>query len=697
MTTEVKPAPIARRSRRVIVALATITLGLASVSTARAAVTLQDILVEPATASLVPGQAIAYRAIGKYSDGSTQNITSRVVFVSRNSEVVAVSAAGAGQAVASGRTEVSATDPTTGRSSRTKAQVTVAAMTALTVSPTAMRLVPGSTGNVRAIASFDNGVEGVDVSALVNWASDKRTVASVVKNGDGTVTVSALRLGNTRLIAKDPDTGLQSDKTTGLLAVTQTVVPRLTGITIVPDTLQVVAGDKATVQAVGSYDDGSSSDVSAKVTWTSTRTSVATVAPVSGGAEVTGAAPGDARIVATEPESGVASSATTGLVTVTRRPKLLSFRIILESPAVRVGGRTGVSALGTFDDGRSDVDISDAVDWTSTDPRVGDLAASPDGGVDVVGISPGSFKIKARNRETGIKAESPQKVAVVSTLASVAVSPAKKTIRLGARNRLAAVGTFERGVTVDLSRDVQWSSSATDVASVDVQGRVTGLKPGRTTISAVDTVTGLTSTASGGDSTVTIVGDLLSMQVTPAVLALGLGEVGALRAGGTFADEPSSVNLTGKVEWVLSDPTVASITPAGGVACLAQGSTWVSAVDPATGISSNASGGDAQVLCAIPITGIAVFPATLQLKLDKTKKSKAFLTYANGTQIDITKRVQWDSTNKLVATVDGTEPNIGRVKPQTPGQATIFVTDPVTKLGSTSPGGTSLAVTVVGP
>jgi len=417
----------------------------------------------------------------------------------------------------------------------------------------------------------------------------------------------------------------------------------------------------------------------------------------SGGVSVAAVSPGTAVMVATDPKTGVKSSTSSGIVTVTRKAQLVSMRIVLAAPAVRVGGRAGVIALGTFDDGTTDVDVTASVDWTSVDGRIADVVATPAGSAEVVGVAPGFVKIKARNRDTGLKAESPQKITVVGNLASLVVSPAKRTIRLGTRSRLTAIGTFERGVTVDLSKDVQWSSSDSSVASVDAQGRVQGLRPGRATVSAVDPGTGIQSSTSGGDSAISIVGALLSIDVTPGVLALGMLDVGALRASGRFLDEVASVNLTGKVEWVVSDLTVVSVTPAGGVSCLAPGSAFVSAVDPTTRISSTSSNGDAQVLCAIPIAGIAVFPDRLQLKVDKSKKVKAFLTYENGTQIDITKRVTWDSTNKFVATIDTKEPDIGRVHGQSPGQATVFVSDPVTQLTSNGPGGTSLQVVVVGP
>jgi trimeric autotransporter adhesin len=353
--------------------------------------------------------------------------------------------------------------------------------------------------------------------------------------------------------------------------------------------------------------------------------------------------------------------------------------------------------LGRFDNGAEDVDVTAQVEVTTSDRKVARAVVNPDGTTGLLGVGAGAVRVKARDPLAGVKAESPDKLTVVTTLAKLSVTPAKRTIRIDTRTRLNAIGTFEQGITVDLSREVQWTSSAPAIAPVDTQGRVTGVAPGKAVISVLDPVTGATSTASGGDSTITIVGTLLSIEVTPRVLVLALGEAGALRAGGLFDGEPASVNLSSKVEWIVSDPTIISINPAGGVSCLAQGSTFVAAVDPVTSISSSASNGDAEVLCGVPIAGLAIEPATLQLKLDKTKKVKAFLSYANGTKLDVTKRAKWDSTNELVATVANEEPNIGKVSPQAPGEATITAVDLVTGTSSTGAGGTSLAVTVPAP
>lgn len=669
-----------------------------SSSALAAVVTLKDITLSPATTSVIPGQTVSYSATGVFSDGSTQDFTTRVVFASRNPDVVSITAGGLATGVESGRTEIYATDPSTGKVSRIKAQITVATLSALKIEPATVNLDPGATATLKAFATYDNGTTGIDVTSALDWSSGKRTVATVVKNGDGTVVVTAIKFGIAPITARDPDTGIKSDKLTGVVNVGGAGGPKLTSITISPASQQLVVDATAAVQATGNYDNGTTADLTAKVDWTSNKPDVAGVVKnLDGTVTVTAIAPGNALLVATDPGTGLKSSSATGIVQVIAKPKLVALEIVLAATATRVGSTVAVTALGRYDNGDEDVDVTALVEWGVSDRRVARPVLNDDGTVNLLGVAPGIVKIKARDPVAGVKTEGPDKLTVVATLAKIAVAPAKKTIRIDTRSRLNAIGTFERGITVDLSREVQWTSSAPAIASVDTQGRVTGVSAGRATVSVFDPVTGASSTTTGGDSAVTIVGTLLSLEVTPRVLVLALGEAGALRAGGLFEGEPASVNLSSKVDWIVSDPSIISINAAGGVSCIAQGSTFVSAVDPVSGVSSTTSNGDAEVLCGVPISGVSVVPATVRLKLDKTKKVKAFITYANGTQIDITKRVVWSTSNPLVVQVDNEEPNIGKLTPQAPGEATISVVDTVTGVGSADAGGTSLLVTVPAP
>lgn len=80
-----------------------------------------------------------------------------------------------------------------------------------------------------------------------------------------------------------------------------------------------------------------------------------------------------------------------------------------------------------------------------------------------------------------------------SNLQFTAISPAVATVVRGSQLPLACVGTFNGGATSILTTLTTWTSSAANVASVDIYGNVTAIAAGSTTITAV--ALGITSTA----------------------------------------------------------------------------------------------------------------------------------------------------------------------------------------------------------
>jgi Domain of unknown function (DUF4082)/Bacterial Ig-like domain (group 2)/Putative Ig domain len=70
---------------------------------------LTSITVTPANSSLTVGGTQQFAATGRYSDGSTQNLTSQVTWGSSNTAAATISSTGLATAVASGTTTISAT------------------------------------------------------------------------------------------------------------------------------------------------------------------------------------------------------------------------------------------------------------------------------------------------------------------------------------------------------------------------------------------------------------------------------------------------------------------------------------------------------------------------------------------------------------------------------------------------------------
>lgn len=187
----------------------------------------------------------------------------------------------------------------------------------------------------------------------------------------------------------------------------------------------------------------------------------------------------------------------------------------------------------------------------------------------------------------------------VGTPQKLVVQPATRSIQQDASTNFTAIAEYRNGATQNYTQKVDWSSSDDTIATVSndagARGRATGHAPGEVTISVHDPVTGLTS-SQADSATLTVLGALLRITVTPSEATRNVGETVNFVATGFYEGETSQ-NLTQKVVWSSTDLNVAIATNTPGnkslVDCVGQGAALIIATDPDTGITSTQSGGDA--------------------------------------------------------------------------------------------------------
>jgi trimeric autotransporter adhesin len=145
------------------------------------------------------------------------------------------------------------------------------------------------------------------------------------------------------------------------------VDPTLSSITVTPATPSLVAGDTLQLTATGSYDDGSTKNISGSAAWTSSDNTIATVSSTG---LLTGVAVGTATITASSAAISGPTTATiqvAGLQSITLTPA--------GNPSIKQGGTQQFTATGHLQDG-STPDITDSVTWTSTNTDVATIDAS---------------------------------------------------------------------------------------------------------------------------------------------------------------------------------------------------------------------------------------------------------------------------------------------------------------------------------
>jgi hypothetical protein len=164
------------------------------------------------------------------------------------------------------------------------------------------------------------------------------------------------------------------------------------------------------------------------------------------------------------------------------------------------------------------------------------------------------------------------RVAFVSGLLSIVVTPNAPSVPLGLTQQLTATGTFSDTSTANLTSSVNWTSGTPATATV---GANSGLAD---TLAAGFTMITATSGSVSASTTLTVTPAILeSIAITPNPALTDIGIASQLTATGTYSDG-STENVTSAANWVSSVPSVATVGPTTGlVTGVSLGSTMISA------------------------------------------------------------------------------------------------------------------------
>ena len=279
-------------------------------------VPVTGVTMAPATLSLVAGHTGVLAATV-----APANATNRLVtWASSNTQVALVDANGVVFAIAPGTATITARTADGGRTATAAVTVTapVVLVTGVTITPMTLSLLTGQTGTLTATVAPANAT-----NRTVTWASSNTQVATV--NDSGVVTARAV--GSTTITARTADGGRTA---TAAVTVASPVVV-VTGVTIAPTTLSLVAGQTGTLAATVAP----ANATNRTVTWASGNTQIATV---NAGGLVTAVAPGLTTITVTTSDGGRSASAA---VSVAPRPILATGVALLPANLQLARGQVG--------------------------------------------------------------------------------------------------------------------------------------------------------------------------------------------------------------------------------------------------------------------------------------------------------------------------------------------------------------------
>ncbi len=282
------------------------------------------------------------------------------------------------------------------------------------------------------------------------------------------------------------------------------------------------------------------------------------------------------------------------------------------------------------------------VTWTSSNPKIASVSST---GV-VKAVRPGTAVITCKTANGGYTATC--KVTVKQIVETTKIEfkqsaysiSSGKSIQLGPR-------IYPSDATL---KDCKWTSSDTAIAKVDSKGLVTGVRPGRATI----TVTLLDS---GKKDTCTVTVKAVnptSVKLNAASVSIDPGKTYTLKA------TISPANATEKsVYWKSSNTSIASVSSNGVVKGLKPGKVTITCTTRAN---------NKKATCTVTVKPIKISKVTLNrtsltLNYGKTYTLKATISPSNATN----KSVKWTSSNTKVVTVT----SAGKIKAVGTGKAYV--------------------------
>lgn len=621
--------------------------------------TLQRLEVSPSSLALARGTQHALRAIGHFSDFSTQDLTDQVEWVSSQPAIVSVSgeagAQGTVTAAAIGAARITARRGEL--SAAASVTVTAATLVRLGLTPAMATLAKGTRQQFVATGVFSDATTQ-DLTGAATWTSSAPGTAAVIDAGGPKGLVTAVAVGAATITA-----AVGGATASATVQVTEATVVSLEAS---PTSLQLPRGVTRSIVVTGTFSDTSTQPLTEDVQWTSADPAIAEVSNEAGNrGEVTPLSEGTTTV-----------TARLGQVTVTipievTPASLVGLAIAPPSPAVPRGLTTQLEAFGTYSDGSSQP-LTDRVAWSSSDAAIAPVSSAQGLAGLAWGLELGTVTITAR---TGALSATATLEVTSALLVSLAVTPAAPSVPKGRDVWLTATGTFSDGSQQDLTSAVAWTSASPLVAEVSnaagTEGLVTGLDTG------VARVTATRGALTAGVEVLVQPAALTSLFLTPEPAAVALGRTLQLTAFGRLSDG-SLQNLTGQAAWASSAPAVARVSnnvlPLGLVTSVGEGTTRISATVGAV------TGETVFSVTPAELVSLAIAPSTFTLIEGATRQLSVLGTFSDASTRDVTGAVTWTSQNPAVATVSAT----GLTEGVSPGATTL----------TASSGGASISASV---
>jgi hypothetical protein len=345
---------------------------------------------------------------------------------------------------------------------------TFAPLTSIEVSGTYEIMANKTVNQYTAVGDF-SGQFTREITNEVSWriAKTKRKIAEVSNEEGSKGLVTAVSPGETILTAL-------LDGISGSAPVVVSDA-ELTDLNVIPQDAELSKGLTQQYNAVGTFSDDSTQDVTILVSWQSSDTSVATI----DSAGVVSAV-GNGSVTISADWQEIAASTDLLVTSVT----LTAISIIPEQATIAQGTTVQLEAEGEFSDD-SLLDVTNLVEWESANEFIADVNAN---GL-ATGVAPGTTDIRASFAgDEGLIESAAELTVTDAVIVSIALTPEDSRIEEGEKQQFTANGIFSDDSEQDITELATWSTTDNSVGNISntsgSRGLFTSTDIGTTTIEA---------------------------------------------------------------------------------------------------------------------------------------------------------------------------------------------------------------------
>ncbi len=428
----------------------------------------------------------------------------------------------------------------------------------------------------------------------LKWKSSNKEIATVSSKG----TVKGIKTGTCQITCTTADGGFTA-------TCTVEIYKEVTAVKLTKTKVSLATGKQIVLVAKFTPADATNKTL----TW---KTSNSSVASVSASGKVRGVSAGTAVITCKTADGGYTAKCTVSVF----RP---STGVTLNYASVRLDAGKEKTLKATVTPQNA---TYKTVKWNSSDPTV----VSVDKNGKLTALKSGTSRISAVSKDGYSSGYC--SVTVVQPPKKVTVKASTTKLDLGCATQLKATVS----PSDSYSKDVVWTSSDTEKATVSASGVDTAKNAGKVTITCT-TVAGAKKAET--EILCKIPPEAIKLNKTSATLLLNKSTT--LKASFTPADTTIKT-----VKWSSSNPSVVKVSSGGKVTAVAIGSATITA---------KSSDGGLKATCFITVprraTGIRLNKTSANVDLNGKYTLKATVLPADATYDDVT----WSSSNRSIATV----------------------------------------------